>query len=425
MPDFLLQVTKSSAARKQSKWGRRLRRTWVRSRSKQWQNLQVLDASHRPVPGAKRSKIEDQGQGEQGQQLQGQEDKGQKQSQRMRWRGRDYRSAGSRSGRGSHPRNPVLQEWLPVEGSEWQDVQVRTVGESLQPCFLNRQWWVTEVRRSSVTEQLQLRLTDQFLATSYASPSDVVKVADDAQCTAAGPVSLDYRALKLPQRVSLAKKLGDALGRDVELPVREQLLEQTTLAWSLQEIHLRLPCAGVLFMSPAEVDAVCAMAVAPDVSPEEGARMAVYEAENISVFRARVNAPSVNRVVHSDLPSHYTLLDRRRSADGHYQLRYFDSLRQCSANGRRKAQVFVDVSGWQLPVPEPANMRFQSDGWSCGLWCLQFAEEAVREERGEPKVVPVVAVTQLLTRVSAFHRQIAQGARRTSPRRAPRGTSSQ
>ena len=162
-------------------------------------------------------------------------------------------------------------------------------------------------------------MTDHLMAVAYARPSEVVKVADDAQCTPAGPAVLDYRQLKPPQRKILAKKLCDSLGRDVELAVRDTLLEQTTLAWGLQEIQLRLPCTGVEFMSPAEVDAVCAMAVASDLSAESAARNAVYEAEACAVLRARLHAPSVNRViaiVHSHGPSHYTLLVSSRSADG-------------------------------------------------------------------------------------------------------------
>ena len=127
---------------------------------------------------------------------------------------------------------------------------------------------MTEVRRHAVSEDLQLRLTDHVLAVGYARPSEVVKVADDAQCTPAGPAVLDYRHLKAPQRKTLAKKLCDSLGRDVELAVRDHLVEQTTLAWALQEIQLRLPCTGVEFMSPAEVDAVCAMAVASDLGQQ-------------------------------------------------------------------------------------------------------------------------------------------------------------
>jgi hypothetical protein len=355
---------------------------------------------------AKSKNSQDQDQKEKGQQEQGEQAKGKQQPVRKYWKGVQYRTSGSRSGRSQHPPNPVLQEWLPVENSEWQGVQVRTVGESLQSCYLNRQWWVTAVRRHAVSGDLEFQLTDDRLAVAYARPSEVVKVADDAQCTPAGPANLDYRQLKTAQRKTLCQKLCASLGRDVELAVRNSLVEQTTLAWALQEIQLRLPCAGVEFLSPAEVDAVCAIAVQPaDLSEAAAALNAVYECEACAVLRARLNAPGVSRalaVVHSRGPSHYTLLDRSRSADGQYQLRYFDSLRQFSASGRSKAQVFADVCGWQLPVPEPANGRFQIDGWSCGLWCLQFAEEAVRQERGEAKVVPVVSVSDILSRVNTF-----------------------
>ena len=422
-------MTKASAQKKKNRWGQKLRRTWVKSRSKGWQTIKSFDASHRPVPSASRSKTTNPDQSEKGQQEQGQSEQGQSEQvqsgktpvARRRWKGVQYRTGtgASRSGRGKHPSVPEVQEWLVVENSEWQGVQVRTVGESLQSCYLNRQWWVTEVRRHAVSEDLQLRLTDQFLAVGYARPSEVVKVADDAQCTPAGPAVLDYRHLKAPQRKTLAKKFCDSLGRDVELAVRDHLVEQTTLAWALQEIQLRLPCTGVEFLSPAEVDAVCAMAVVAHLNEEDAVRNAVYEHEAQAVLRARLNAPSVNRVlaiVHSQGPRHYTLLDRSRSADGQYQLRYFDSLRHFSANARSKAQVFADMCGWLLPVPEPANQRFQTDGWSCGLWCLQFAEEAVRQERGEAKVVPVVSVGDLLSRVNNFIDRV--GSQRPEPVRA-------
>ena len=51
----------------------------------------------------------------------------------------------------------------------------------------------------------------------------------------------------------LAEKLCNSLGRDVELCSKGKLIEQLTLAWALQEIQLRLPCAGAVFCSAAEV----------------------------------------------------------------------------------------------------------------------------------------------------------------------------
>ena len=69
-----------------------------------------------------------------------------------------------------------------------------------------------------------------------------------------GPSVLDYRVFKPPQRKQLAERLCNSLGRDVELGSRGQMLEQTTVAWGLQEIQLRLPCTGVQFLSAAEVE---------------------------------------------------------------------------------------------------------------------------------------------------------------------------
>ena len=119
---------------------------------------------------------------------------------------------------------------------------------------------------------------------------------------------------------------------------------------------------------------MCAMAVAP-VADEENAvdgmaqKMAVHEEECRAVLRSRLNDPSVSRViaiVHSEGPSHYTLLVRSRIGVGQYELRYYDSLRQASANGISKAQTFADQAGWESPVGPPVNGRFQEDGWSCG-----------------------------------------------------------
>ena len=152
------------------------------------------------------------------------------------------------------------------------------------------------------------------------------------------------------------------------------------------------------------------MAVAPDVSAEEAARMAVHEAEARAMVQSRLNDPSVSLVVaivHSEGPAHYTLLVRSRIAVGVHELRYYDSLKGPSASARAKAQTFADQCGWESPVPAPGNGRFQQDEWSCGLWCLQFAEEAVRQCRGEPFVVPVVSVSDILSRVNKWISTVA------------------
>ena len=121
---------------------------------------------------------------------------------------------------------------------------------------LNRKFWVTEVRRSTVSGELQLRLTDLSCAVAYCSPSEVVRMSADAQCTPHGPSVLDYRVFSKAQKKALADKCCASLGRDVQLATRGQLIEQTTLAWALQELQLRLPCSGVIFLTAAEVRSI-------------------------------------------------------------------------------------------------------------------------------------------------------------------------
>ena len=163
-----------------------------------------------------------------------------------------------------------------------------------------------------------------------------------------------------------------------------------------------------------QVDAVCALAVAPHADsqndrPDLAVRMAEQEEEARTVLRSRLNHPDVSRVlevIHSEPPLHYTVLERSQGPDKQWVLRYFDSMKGFSVSGRSKAQVFADQCGWDLVVPEPVNQRFQSDKWSCGLWSLQWVEESVRRHRGEPLVVPVVAVSDILGRVNSFIQKV-------------------
>ena len=160
------------------------------------------------------------------------------------------------------------------------------------------------------------------------------------------------------------------------------------------------------------------MAVAPHPSTSQdavdgmAAMMVVQEAEARAVLQSRLNHDNVSRVIafiHSQEPNHYTLLVRSRIGPNQYELKYFDSLRKHSANGMVKAQTFADQCGWEAQVQPPVNRRYQdpSDGWSCGLWRLQFAEETVRQCRLEPLVVPVVKVSDILARVNRFIQTVA------------------
>ena len=71
------------------------------------------------------------------------------------------------------------------------------------------------------------------------------------------------------------------------------------------------------------------------------------------------------------------------------------------------------------PLPPPSNIRHQrgGDGWSCGLWCTRWWEEAVRQRLGEPRT-PVQSLQLLWTRGNAFIAQIKK-ARSDPPKSKP------
>ena len=83
-------------------------------------------------------------------------------------------------------------------------------------------------------------------------------------------------------------------------------------------------------------------------------------------------------------------------------MRCWDSLHPPSASAHRMAQQFCSKVGWGGPVPPVCNGRRQPDGWSCGLYCLHFLEEAVREHRGEPVVRAPVQLSVLIARINKF-----------------------
>jgi hypothetical protein len=51
-----------------------------------------------------------------------------------------------------------------------------------------------------------------------------------------------------------------------------------------------------------------------------------------------------------------------------------------------------------LPASPPGQ---QADGWSCGLWVLQYAEQAMRAQRAEVLMFPA-SITQISRRLNEF-----------------------
>ena len=173
---------------------------------------------------------------------------------------------------------------------------------------------------------------------------------------------------------------------------QNSMVEAQTVQYAIRELMSRLPCAAVRVMTPHECSTVVCLDSEDGGSGAQQLALLQSELDQYTYFFA---------LLHSENPSHYTLLERSPSGHGH-QLRYWDSLQVPSASALKQAQCLVDKLQWGLQVPRPCNGRFQSDGWSCGLWCLQFLEEAVRKARNEPIKLAPVHIPSVLGRVNRW-----------------------
>ena len=94
----------------------------------------------------------------------------------------------------------------------------------------------------------------------------------------------------------------------------------------------------------------------------------------------------------SEGPRHYTLLDVENGAEGEPPSVVFkDSLKGGASPARAAATRLLRQLGYAGPTdeaPAPSNEAWQTDGWSCGLWCTIWLERALRERRGEARTPP-------------------------------------
>ena len=99
-------------------------------------------------------------------------------------------------------------------------------------------------------------------------------------------------------------------------------------------------------------------------------------------------------------------------------MKYYDSLRPPSASAEVVATALIQKAGWgeSLP-PVVSNTRFQEGGWECGLFSLQFLEEAVREARGELVLRPQLNISSMINRINQFVSR-CQRSLHTAPSRA-------
>ena len=112
----------------------------------------------------------------------------------------------------------------------------------------------------------------------------------------------------------------------------------------------------------------------------------VQQAQELTLCRERLSkSVTVVAILHSHGPQHYTMLRAVQRPSGR-AVSYYDSLNAPSVNALAVANKFLDTLGWGQ-CPAPANLRYQPPmSVSCGQFCLQFLEEAIREARHEAVV---------------------------------------
>ena len=83
--------------------------------------------------------------------------------------------------------------------------------------------------------------------------------------------------------------------------------------------------------------------------------------------------------MHSEAPEHWTLLSLASEPGQTVRCRYFETLPEASHNATVAAQAALSMIVAEAQLPARTNRHRQTDGFSCGLWILQYAEREARE----------------------------------------------
>jgi len=288
------QKLRKKASKTGNRWASKLKRAWLKGQSKHWQNLKQLGAG-KPVPSSKKRK------GKEGADAPPASESSSLPTNKRQFSKGAKGSQASSMPQASLPSAPGSADLELVQGSPWQGVEVRTVDDKMASWLLNRTWTVTEVRRSKSTGVVHLRLQDAKLAVGYCTESQVVPTSKDAGCTPPGHAVINYRQFGKSQRVALAKQLN----QDVALIQSGELLESQTLEWALKEVQVRLPASGVAVVTSVELLGILGMATAAEAKSESDQLAWI-------TLKTRLEGASLLLVlVHSEGPSHYTLLTRQ------------------------------------------------------------------------------------------------------------------
>ena len=247
---------------------------------------------------------------------------------------------------------------------------------------------MTSVTPVPESTEFTLRLQSDGMQVRYAVASAVQLLEEECKYAQSGGSTIDYRQFNTVKRRELAKSLSP----DICTGVNKKMAQGSTVSWGIKEVLYRLPVVmEIEVVNPEEARGIV------NISVESAADYVQLE-----MVRSRLQSKSAVLVLlHSESPEHYTMLSREVKAEGPVH-QYFDSLRLPSASGRDMAKDFMKRMQWNGPVPPVSNQRYQTDGWECGYWCLQFVEEFLRSLRGELVIKYPVKVNTIISRVNDF-----------------------
>ena len=214
------------------------------------------------------------------------------------------------------------------------------------------------------------------------------------------------------QRAALAKQLAISHTEKIE---EKLTLELGTVLALMTEIEMRVPPPEkTLLVEPtiahlfAEGRGEDAPSQFPQAEQEKWAQR-VEEAEHIYI------------VVHSEAPSHYTLVEVHKHQHAKPTIEFRDSLktppdtaRQAATRVLRRLELIDEAE----ECPMPCNEAFQSDGWSCGIWAARWLERSLRELRGEARVRPA-SIKDIRVRGNEFINKLKDYASKPEPKKKP------
>ena len=245
------------------------------------------------------------------------------------------------------------------EQAVWCGAVGRVVGETAEPALQGQVVTVQKVKGS------------KLLCLLPGQNSQWISKAD-LECPV---VTQAARQTMAPRQLKEAAKQSYQHRPEQQIAVYKlgQLVTDDQLLAGWDEICRRLqPGSAVRCVTPAE----------SKLAAEEGLlsqAMADFQADSKSLLLVPI---------HSAGPNHWSLLALRKtgktgSSTDEAEIQYFDSLKVQAETAKEAAsKVLQTCFQAEKQLPAPINRFHQADGFSCGLWCLQYMERQVREFLG-------------------------------------------